>query len=85
MHAAVHQTERQADTHTRRHLVRSLVPQKSLAKTRDANAGFIAASFQQGLWPLPGPLGICEGGGEVTEMHQISGKGEENEEDGLIT
>ena len=31
----------------------------------------------------PASLGICEEGVEVTEMHQISGKGEENEEDSL--
>ena len=85
MHAAVHQTDKQTLTLVVTSFARSFFPQKSLAKTCDANAGFIAASFQQGLWPLPLSLGICEGGGEVTEMHQISGKGEENEEDGLIT
>ena len=81
MHAAVHQTDKQTLTLVVTSFARS---PEILGKNMRCKCG-IYCRVVSARPVAPAPLGICEGGGEVTEMHQISGKGEENEEDGLIT
>ena len=85
MHAAVHQTDKQTLTLVVTSFARPLARSPEiLGKNMRCKCG-IYCRVVSARPVAPAPLGICEGGGEVTEMHQISGKGEENEEDGLIT